>query len=99
MYRRSRALAHLPGPKPKNWFMGYMEMAYSQQPHRLNTALSETFGPIWKFRILCFHVSPLCLVQFQPWFLPSGELGVEQSCQKSATLACSCSALLSAWYS
>ena len=57
MYRRSRALAHLPGPKPKNWFMGYMEMVYSQQPHRLNTALSERLGPIWKFRILCFHVS------------------------------------------
>ena len=57
MYRRARALAHLPGPQPQNWFLGYMELAYTQQPHRLCTALAEIYGPIFKFRMLCFHVS------------------------------------------
>ena len=54
--RRSRLLAHLPGPKPRNWITGYMEIAYSKQPHRMCTALAEQYGPIFKFRILCFHV-------------------------------------------
>ncbi len=57
MYRRAKALAHIPGPKPQNWFLGYMELAYTQQPHRLCTALAEIHGPIFKFRMLCFHVS------------------------------------------
>ena len=57
MYWRSRALEHIPGPQPANWCLGFMELAYTQQPHRLCTALSEEFGPIWKFRMLCFHVS------------------------------------------
>ncbi len=56
MYRRSHALAHIPGPRPANWLLGFMELAYTQQPHRLCTAISEEFGPIWKFRMLCFHV-------------------------------------------
>ena len=57
MYRRARALAHIPGPQPQNWLLGYMELAYTQQPHRLCTTLAETYGPIFKFRMLCFHVS------------------------------------------
>ena len=56
MYRRARALAHIPGPRPQNWLLGYMELAYTQQPHRLCTALAEKYGPIFKFRMLCFHV-------------------------------------------
>ena len=33
-----------------------MEIAYCKQPHRMCTALAEQYGPIFKFRILCFHV-------------------------------------------
>ena len=31
MYRRSRALAHIPGPQPKNWFLGNTDVAESLQ--------------------------------------------------------------------
>ena len=57
MQRRAKALEHLPGPKPKYWLPGFMALIVRKDPHRYSTVLAERFGPIFKFRVLCFHVS------------------------------------------
>ena len=59
MQRRAKALEHLPGPKPKYWLPGFMALIVRKDPHRYSTVLAERFGPIFKFRVLCFHVSAL----------------------------------------
>ena len=56
--RRAKALEHLPGPTPKYWLPGFMGLIVSRQPHRYATKLAEKFGPIFKFRVLWYHVSP-----------------------------------------
>ena len=56
MQRRARALEHLPGPTPKYWLPGFMGLIVRKDPHRYSTVLAERFGPIFKFRVLCFHV-------------------------------------------
>lgn len=56
MQRRAKALEHLPGPKPKYWLPGFMALIVRKDPHRYSTVLAERFGPIFKFRVLCFHV-------------------------------------------
>lgn len=58
LQRRSRALAHLPGPKPKYWLPGFMGLIVRRDPHRYSTVLAERFGPIFKFRVLWYHVRP-----------------------------------------
>ena len=55
--RRAKALEHLPGPTPKYWLPGFMGLIVSRQPHRYATKLAEKFGPIFKFRVLWYHVS------------------------------------------
>ena len=55
--RRAKALEHLPGPTPKYWLPGFMGLIVSRQPHRYATMLAEKFGPIFKFRVLWYHVS------------------------------------------
>ena len=59
MQRRAKALEHLPGPKPKYWLPGFMALIVRKDPHRYSTVLAERFGPIFKFRVLCFHVRAL----------------------------------------
>ncbi|CAL5224557.1 g7259 [Coccomyxa viridis] len=56
MQRRAKALEHLPGPTPKLWLPGFMGLIIRKDPHRYSTVLAERFGPIFKFRVLCFHV-------------------------------------------
>ena len=62
--RRAKALEHLPGPTPKYWLPGFMGLIVSRQPHRYATKLAEKFGPIFKFRVLWYHVS-LCPLSLQ----------------------------------
>lgn len=56
VYRRSRALAHLPGPTYP-WLLGDMALLQRKDPHRAATELVETYGPLLKVRLMCFHVS------------------------------------------
>ncbi|EIE19060.1 cytochrome P450 [Coccomyxa subellipsoidea C-169] len=55
MHKRSVALRHLPGPKYP-FLLGFMELVERKDVHRYATELAEQFGPIFKFRIMCFHV-------------------------------------------
>jgi hypothetical protein len=55
MHKRSQALKHLPGPKYP-FLLGFMELLERKDVHRYATELAEQFGPIFKFRIMCFHV-------------------------------------------
>ena len=61
MQRRAKALEHLPGPTPKYWLPGFMGLIVRKDPHRYSTVLAERFGPIYKFRVLCFHVRLIAL--------------------------------------
>ena len=58
MYNRSRALRQLPGPGYP-WLTGMWSLLASKEPHRRITELAEEFGPIFKLRLLAFHVSQL----------------------------------------
>ena len=57
MYRREQALKDLPGPKHP-FLLGMMvDLVCRRDPHRYATELAEQYGPIFKFRLLIFHVS------------------------------------------
>ena len=57
MYRREQALKDLPGPKHP-FLVGMMvDLVCRRDPHRYATELAEQYGPIFKFRLLIFHVS------------------------------------------
>ena len=57
MYRREQALKDLPGPKHP-FLVGLMvDLVCRRDPHRYATELAEQYGPIFKFRLLIFHVS------------------------------------------
>ena len=63
MCRREQALKDLPGPKHP-FLLGMMvDLVCRRDPHRYATELAEQYGPIFKFRLLIFHVSasPLSL--------------------------------------
>ncbi len=53
--RRSRALAHLPGPKYP-WLMGDLKFLSRKDPHRAATELAERYGPLVKVRVMMYHV-------------------------------------------
>jgi hypothetical protein len=53
--RRSAAVHHLPGPKYP-FLLGFMALVQRKDVHRFATELAEQHGPIFKFRILCYHV-------------------------------------------
>ena len=55
MRQRSRAIRSLPGPKYP-WLLGFMALVQRKDVHRYATELAEQYGPIFKFRIVCFHV-------------------------------------------
>ena len=57
MYRREQALKGLPGPKHPLIFGLMMDLVCRRDPHRYATELAERYGPIFKFRLLIFHVS------------------------------------------
>ena len=59
MHRRSQALKDLPGPTYP--FLPGMMLALvcRRDPHRYATELAEKYGPIFKFRLLIFHVRTL----------------------------------------
>ena len=65
MYRREQALKDIPGPKHP-FLLGMMvDLVCRKDPHRYATQLAEQYGPIFKFRLLIFHVrisiqTPLC---------------------------------------
>jgi len=73
MQRRAKALEHLPGPTPKYWLPGFMGLIVRKDPHRYSTVLAERFGPIFKFRVLCFHVR-LTAFPFQYSFVLSKQV-------------------------
>ena len=54
-YRISQAVKDLPGPNYP-WLLGYFDLLTRRDVHRFATELAERFGPIFKFRIICFHV-------------------------------------------
>ena len=54
-YRRSQAVKDLPGPKYP-WLLGFFDLLTRRDVHRYATELAERYGPIFKFRIICFHV-------------------------------------------
>ncbi len=58
MWRRSRALKDLPGPK-YNSVVGVMHLLSVRDMHRVCTEYAEKYGPIFKMRLLTFHVSSL----------------------------------------
>ncbi len=60
MYKRSQALKGLPGPKYP-FLLGFMELVERKDVHRYATELAEQFGPLFKFRIMCFHVRPISM--------------------------------------
>ena len=55
MNKSFQALKHLPGPKYP-FLLEFMELVELKDVHRYATELGERFGPIFKFRIMCFHV-------------------------------------------
>ena len=55
-YRRSQAVKGLPGPS-YSWLLGLFELVERRDVHRYATELAERYGPIFKFRLLGFHVS------------------------------------------
>ena len=57
MHRREQALKGLPGPKHPLIFGMMMDLVCRRDPHRYATELAERYGPIFKFRLLIFHVS------------------------------------------
>ena len=58
MHRREQALKGLPGPKHPLIFGMMVDLVCRRDPHRYATELAERYGPIFKFRLLIFHVSP-----------------------------------------
>jgi hypothetical protein len=63
MWRRHSALKHLPGPK-HGPIIGLWSLLVRKDLHRSATELAEQYGPIFKFRLLWFHVcihSLLCI--------------------------------------
>lgn len=57
LLRRERALAHLPGPDYRGLFGG-MQLIASKAVHREATRLANQYGPLFKLRIMAFHVRP-----------------------------------------
>ena len=57
MHRREQALKGLPGPKHPLIFGMMVDLVCRRDPHRYATELAERYGPIFKFRLLIFHVS------------------------------------------
>lgn len=55
LWRRERALAHLPGPNHRGLFGG-MDFINSKAVHRETAKLVNRYGPLFKLRILVFHV-------------------------------------------
>ena len=55
IYDRARAVSQLPGPKCSSP-LGYFSLVERKDVHRFATELAEQLGPIFKFRILWFHV-------------------------------------------
>ena len=55
LWRRERALAHLPGPDHRGLFGG-MAFINAKAVHRETAGLVNQYGPLFKMRILVFHV-------------------------------------------
>ena len=55
LWRRERALAHLPGPDHRGLFGG-MAFINTKAVHRETARLVNQYGPLFKLRILVFHV-------------------------------------------
>ena len=89
IYRRSRALSALPGPKYP-WLLGMTQFLRTKEPHRLVTELVEQYGPIFKMRVMSFHVR--CLHAYQrlhvPWLLCSSALLHALQCAVSRPAVC-----------
>jgi len=56
--RRARALARLPGPPAAGVFAG-MDLVAHPAVHREATRLVNRYGPLFKLRIMMFHVRGL----------------------------------------
>lgn len=56
MYRRSRALKDVPGPKYP-LLTGMLELLSMRDMHRVCTESAERYGPIFKWRLFTFHVT------------------------------------------
>ena len=56
MYKREQALKGLPGPKHPLLLGMMVDLVCRRDPHRYATELAEQYGPIFKFRLLIFHV-------------------------------------------
>ncbi len=75
MYRRSRALKDVPGPEYPV-LTGMLDLLSMRDMHRVCTEYAERYGPIFKWRLFTFHVSPViefvnaCLITVNP--TPSG---------------------------
>ena len=61
MHRRSQALKDLPGPTYPFVTGMMLALVCRRDPHRYATELAEKYGPIFKFRLLIFHVRSLSL--------------------------------------
>jgi hypothetical protein len=57
IWRRSRALKDLPGPK--YGLLGIISSVVNKNIHRQATAWANQFGPLFRVRFLCYHVSQL----------------------------------------
>ena len=55
LWRREHALAHLPGPDHRGLFGG-MDFISTKAVHRETAKLVKQYGPLFKLRILVFHV-------------------------------------------
>jgi hypothetical protein len=55
LWRRRNALKHLPGPK-HDPVLGFWALLMRKDMHRFATELAEQYGPIFKFRLLWYHV-------------------------------------------
>ena len=65
MWRRSRALRDVPGPE-YHPLVGVMDLLSVRDMHRVCTEYAEKYGPIFKMRLLTFHVSPLHMTHCYP---------------------------------
>ena len=65
MWRRSRALKDVPGPE-YHPLVGVMNLLSVRDMHRVCTEYAEEYGPIFKLRLLTFHVSPLHMTHRYP---------------------------------
>ncbi len=59
MRARAQAVAHLPGPKGYSSLLGFFALVLRKDVHRFATELAEEYGPLFKFRLLCFQVRAL----------------------------------------